>query len=82
MVLSLCTRERDRNDLLFLTLLSDKVSPTKVSKLLDSDVNKISKFLFKHQMQQKTLNRIFKTPSHHEHMILSSSMNEKTYMIS
>ena len=28
----------------------------------------------------KTLNRTFKIPSHHEQMILSSSMNDKTYM--
>ena len=31
-------------------------------------------------MQQKTLNWIFKTPSHQEQMILSSSINEKTYL--
>ena len=31
-------------------------------------------------MQRKTLNRIFKIPSHQEQMILSSSMNEKTYL--
>ena len=28
----------------------------------------------------KTLNRTFKIPSHQEHMILSSSMYEKTYL--
>ena len=43
-------------------------------------VNKILKFQSKHQIQQKTLNQIFKTPSHQEHMILSSNMNEKTYL--
>ena len=43
-------------------------------------VDKILKFQSKHQMQQKTLNRIFKSPSHQEHMILSSSTNEKTYL--
>ena len=31
-------------------------------------------------MHRKILDRIFKTPSHQEHMILSSSMNEKTYL--
>ena len=31
-------------------------------------------------MQQKILNRTFKIPSHQEQMILSSSMNEKTYL--
>ena len=36
-----------------------------------------SKFWSKHQMQRKILNRIFKIPSHREHMILSSSMNAK-----
>ena len=33
-------------------------------------------------MEPKTLNQIFKIPSHQEQMILSSSMNEKnTYMV-
>ena len=32
-------------------------------------------------MQQKTLNRIFKIPSHQEQMILSSSMNKKIYLM-
>ena len=31
-------------------------------------------------MQRKTLNRTFKIPSHQEQMILSSSMNDKTYL--
>ena len=31
-------------------------------------------------MQHKTLNRIFKIPNHNEHMILSSRMNERTYL--
>ena len=31
-------------------------------------------------MQQKILNRIFKIPSHQEHMIESPSMNEKPYL--
>ena len=48
--------------------------------LLGCEVNKISKFWSKHQMQQNRLNRIFETPSNQEQMILSSSMNEKTYL--
>ena len=31
-------------------------------------------------MQRKTLNQTFTIPSHQEHMILSSSMNEKIYL--
>ena len=48
--------------------------------LLGFDVDKPSIFLSKHQMQRKTLNRIFKTPSHQEWIIESSGMNEKTYL--
>ena len=51
-----------------------------MKNLLGSDVDKLSKFWSKCQMQRKTLNRVFKTPSHQEQMILSSSMNEKTYL--
>ena len=48
-------------------------------KVLGSDVDKLSKFRSKHRMQRKILNRIFKTLSHQEQIILSSSMYEKTY---
>ena len=48
--------------------------------LLGSDVDKLSKFRSKYQIQLKTLNWIFKTLSHQEQMILSSIMNEKTYL--
>ena len=54
--------------------------PTPIDPLLSSDVNKLLNFWSKHQMQLKTLNQIFKTPSHQEQMILSSSMNEKIYL--
>ena len=48
--------------------------------LMGSKVDNFLKFWSKHQMQQKILNRIFKIPSHQEQIILSSSMNEKTYL--
>ena len=48
--------------------------------MLGFDVNKLSNFQSKHQMQWKILNPIFKTLSHQEQIILSSSMNEKTYL--
>ena len=51
-----------------------------VSKLLGAEVDNFLKFLSKHQMQRKILNWKFKIPSHQEEMILSSSMNEKTYL--
>ena len=47
---------------------------------MESEVDNFPKILSKHQMQRKTLNRTFKIPSHQEQMILSSSMNEKTYL--
>ena len=47
---------------------------------MGSKVDKLLKFWSKYQMQQNRLNRIFKTPSHQEQMILSSSMYEKTYL--
>ena len=48
--------------------------------MLGSDVDKLLKFQSKHRMKRKTLNRIFKTQSHQEQLILLSSMNEKTYL--
>ena len=50
------------------------------SKLLGSKVDKISKILSKHRMYRNTLNCIFKILSYQEHMILSFSMYEKTYL--
>ena len=47
---------------------------------MGSEVDNYPKFWSKQQIQRKTLNRTFKIPSHQEQMILSSSMNEKTYL--
>ena len=51
-----------------------------ISFLLGSEVDNFLKFWSKHQMQWNSLDWIFKTPSHQEHMILSSNMFEKTYL--
>ena len=48
--------------------------------MMGSEVDNFLKFWSKHQMQRKTLNRTFKIPSHQEQMILSSSVNKKTYL--
>ena len=45
-----------------------------------SEVNNFPKFWSKHQMQQNSLNRIFKTLRHQEYMNLSSNMYEKSYL--
>ena len=49
-------------------------------RVMGSEVDNFLKFLSKHQMQQNSLNRIFKTLRHQEQMILSSNMYEKTYL--
>ena len=48
--------------------------------LFCSEVDKLSNFQSKHQIQQSTLNRIFKILRHQEKMILSSKMYDKTYL--
>ena len=47
---------------------------------MGSEVDNFLKFLSKYQMQRKILNQTFKISSHQEQMILSYSMNEKTYL--
>ena len=49
-------------------------------EVMGSEVDNFPKFWSKHQMQYNSLNRIFKTPSHQEQMIISSNMYEKTYL--
>ena len=66
--------DRPKNWILYELMDHDK------SLLLGFDIDNFLKFRSKHQMERKTLNRIFKISSHQEQMILSSSMNEKTYL--
>ena len=51
-----------------------------MKEFLGFEVDKLLKFQSKHRIQRNGLNRIFKTPSYQEQMILSSSMYEKTYL--
>ena len=48
--------------------------------MMKYEVDNFMKFWSKHQMQRNSLNQIFKILRHQEHMILSSSMYERTYL--